>query len=77
MTLNFAYDKSKQYETLNYWSRDILNFVFLEKGLGIVFRLYFEYNFSRKILSCYVLLTDQISLSDSFYLLRYWAICVL
>ena len=30
-----------------------------------------------KCFSCYVLLTDQISLSDCFYFLRYWGICVL
>ena len=31
------------------WSRDILNFQFLEKGLGIVSPPYFVYDFSRKI----------------------------
>ena len=30
-----------------------------------------------KCFSCYVLLTDQISLSDCFYFLRYLGICVL
>ena len=32
---------------------------------------------SRMGLACYILLTDQISLSDCLYFLRYWAICVL
>ena len=33
--------------------------------------------FQKKYISCYILLTDQISLSDCLYFLRYWAICVL
>ena len=33
--------------------------------------------FQVKILSCYILLTDQVSLSDCFYFTRYLAICVL
>ena len=32
--------------------------------------------FQQKFFSCYILLTDQISLSDCFYFLRYQAICV-
>ena len=32
------------------------------------------YDFSRKM--CYILLTDQISLSDYPCFLRYWSICV-
>ena len=31
----------------------------------------------RKRFSCYILLTDQISLFDCLYFLRYWPICVL
>ena len=38
----------------------MLDFDFLEKGLGIV---------SPQLLSCYILLTDQISLPDCLYLL--------
>ena len=33
--------------------------------------------FQQKCSSCYILLTDQISLSGCLYFLRYWAICVL
>ena len=33
--------------------------------------------FQQKSSSCYILLTDQISLPDCLYFLRYWAICVL
>ena len=43
------YNKNKLYKTLDYWSRDILNFDFLEKGLGIVFPTHFMYDFSRKM----------------------------
>ena len=40
--------KNKLYKTLDYRSRDILIFDFLEKGLGIVSLSHFVYNFSRK-----------------------------
>ena len=33
--------------------------------------------FQQKCFSCYILLTDQISLPGCLYFLRYWAICVL
>ena len=52
----------------------MLNFDVLEKCLGMISLPHFVYGFSRKpfvILSCYVLLTDQISLSDCLYFLRY------
>ena len=49
----------------------LLNFEFLEKGLGIVAPPHFVYDFSTKMfLSCYILLSDQISLSDCLYFLR-------
>ena len=44
------YNKNKLYKTLDYGSRDKLNFDFLEKGLGIVFPVHFMYDFSRKML---------------------------
>ena len=50
---------------------------FLDKGLGIVSLACFVYGFSTKMFPCYILLTDQISLSGCLYFLRYWAICVL
>ena len=55
----------------------MLNFDFLDKGLGIVSPVYFVYDFSIKISSCYIALTDQMSLSDCLYFLRYWEISVL
>ena len=42
-------NKNKLYKTLEYWSRDMLNFDFRENCLGIVFPLYFVYDFSRKL----------------------------
>ena len=73
LNLNLRYDKNKLYGNLDYWSRDLLNFSFLEKGLGIVFPSHFMYDFSTKT-SCYVLVADQISLSDCLYFLRYWVL---
>ena len=55
----------------------IVNFDFLEKILGLVSPPHFAYDFSRNIFSCYILLTDHISLSDCLYFLKYRAICVL
>ena len=49
----------------------MLNFDFLEKGLGIVSLLHFVYDFSRKMFLIYTLLTVQISLPDCLYFLRY------
>ena len=62
---------------LEYWSSNLLNFIFLEKGLGIVSPPNFVFNFFlKKYFSYYILLTVQISFSDFFYFLRYWAIYV-
>ena len=56
----------------------MLNFDFLEKGLGIVSPSYFVYYFSKKKKksACYALSTDQISLPGCLYFLSYWSICV-
>ena len=37
MALNLTYNKNKLYKSLDYWSRDMLNFDFLDKGQGIFF----------------------------------------
>ena len=50
IALNLPYNKKKLYKTSEYASRDMLNFNFSEKGLGLVFPPHFEYNFSRKML---------------------------
>ena len=49
MTLNLVYDKNKLYKTLDYWSRDIVNFGLLKIGLRIVSPQHFVNNFSRKM----------------------------
>ena len=77
IALNLGYNKNKPYKTVDHWSSVVLTFDFLEKSLGIVSPPHFKYVFSRKRFSCYILLTDQISLSDCLYILRYRAICVL
>ena len=55
----------------------MLDFYFLEKALEIVSPPHFMYVFQGKCFSCYVLLTDQFSLPDCLYFLRYCSICVL
>ena len=55
----------------------MLNFTFPEKDLGLVSPQHFVYVFQKKCFSCYILLTDQISVSDCLYFSRYWAVCVL
>ena len=57
------YNKNKLCKTLDYWSRDMLNFDFLEKGLGIASPTHFMYDFSRKmfIMLCYVNWTNFIT----------------
>ena len=46
-TFHLTYNKNKLYKTLDYWSRDMLNFDNLEKRLGIVSPTNFVYDFSR------------------------------
>ena len=55
----------------------MINFDFLNKGVGIVSPPHFVYGFQRKRSSYYILVTDQISLRDCLYLSRYLEICVL
>ena len=54
----------------------MLSFDFLKKSLEITSLPHFMYDFSRFFL-CYILLTDQISLSDCSYFLGYWSVYVL
>ena len=44
--------KNVPYKTLHCWFRYMLNFNFLEKGLGLVFPPHFAYHFSRKMIYC-------------------------
>ena len=55
----------------------MLNFIFSIKGLRLVYSPHFVHDFLRKVFPSYILLTDQISLSDYLYFWRHWAICVL
>ena len=54
----------------------MLNLNFSVKCLGLVSPPHSVHDFSKKSVSCYILLTDQISLSDCFYFSRYWATCL-
>ena len=48
IALKLAYNWKKLFKTLHSWSRDMLYFDFLDKGLGIVFA-HFVYDFSTKM----------------------------
>ena len=48
IVLNLTYHE-KLYITLEYWSGDMPNFYFSEKGLGLVSPPHFMYDFSRKM----------------------------
>ena len=75
IALNLAYTITLcLYKTLDYWSRDMLNFHFLEKGLGIVSPPHFVHDFSRRM---FLMLYSLNCLSDWLYFLRYWTICIL
>ena len=49
IALKLLYNKNKLYKTLDHWSRDMANFKFSGKCLGVVSPSYFVYDFSRKI----------------------------
>ena len=49
IVLKLAYNRNKLFKTLHFYLRDMLNFDFLDKGLGIVSPGHFVYDFSRKI----------------------------
>ena len=53
--LNLAYNENKFHKTLGCWSRDMLNFDFLGKGLKVVFPGHLVHDFSRKILQSYAI----------------------
>ena len=77
IALSLGYNKNKLYKTLDYWSRDMLNFNFPEKGSWASFSTTFCVWFFKNNVSCYILLTDQSSMSDYFYFSRYCEVCVL
>ena len=49
LPLSIIYNKNKLYKTFDCWSRDMLNFDILEKGVGLDFPPHFIYGFSRKM----------------------------
>ena len=60
IALNLVCNKNKLHKTLNYRSRDMLNFDFLKKGLGTAPPPHLVYDFSRKL---YLMLYSINSLS--------------
>ena len=46
---NLGFNKNKLYETLRYWSRNMLSFKFPEQVLGLVSPPHLAYDFSRKM----------------------------
>ena len=50
IALNLAYNKNKQHKTLDYWSKYMLSFDFLENSLGKVATPHSVYDFWRKML---------------------------
>ena len=49
IVFKLAYNRNKLFKTLHYWSRDMLNFDFLDKDLGIVSPAHCVYDFSTKM----------------------------
>ena len=49
IALKLGYNRKKLFKTLHYSSRDILNFDFLDKCLGIASPAHFVYDFSTKM----------------------------
>ena len=64
-------------QVICYWSGQKLNFDFLENGLGIVSSPNFCKIFQEKGFSCYIIQSDQISLIECHYFLRYYATCLI
>ena len=55
----------------------MLNFDFLDKGLGKVSPAHLAYDFQQKCSSCYILLSDQTSLSLLLDILRNMCIAII
>ena len=49
VALKLAYNRNKLFKTLHYWSRDMLNFGILDKGLWIISPAHFVYDLSTKM----------------------------
>ena len=68
MALTLVYNENNIYKTLDYWSRDMLNFLFFGKGSGNSVWLCMICH--EKCLSFYTLLTYQISVYDVYDLIQ-------
>ena len=55
-TLHLADNENKLHEALDYWSRDMLNFDFLEKSQGIISLPHLENEVSKKIIKMVIML---------------------
>ena len=51
MALNMQYNKNKLYKTDHYWSWNVLNFNFPEKGLKLASPPHFLFDFFKKLLT--------------------------
>ena len=49
IAVKLAYNRKKLFKILHHRSRNMLNFAFLDKGLGIISPAHFEYDFSTKM----------------------------
>ena len=49
IALKLAYNRNKLFKILHYRPRNMVNFAFLDKGLGIISPLHFVYDFSTKV----------------------------
>ena len=68
----WTYDKNKLCKTSDCWSRDMLNFDFLKKGLEQVSLPHSVDDFSRNTFLMLYSFNYQISLSDDSYFLNIW-----
>ena len=72
IALKLAYNRNELFKTLHYWSRDMLNFGFLDKGLGVVSPTHFVYDFSTKMfLMLYSINWPNFIVFSSWYIAQY------
>ena len=72
IAFNLKYNRSKLYKTLEVCSILIFQRKVQKQFLHHILCMIFQ----DKCSSCYIILTDQISLFDCIYFLRYWAMCI-
>ena len=77
IALKLAYNRKNLFKILHCWSRDMLIFDILDKGLGIVSPAHIVYDFSTKIFLMLYSINWPNFIVWLPYFLRYWAIYVL